>query len=81
MMNTRYRLHVNASSPSSSLSEVWILLSQHITSRDRPLDDIALHVFEGLGPNNSRNLGAIYSEGLERTVSLHEYFQAYVLTS
>lgn len=67
MMNTRYRLHVNASSPSSSLSEVWILLSQHITSRDRPLDDIALHVFEGLGPNNSRNLGAIYSEGLERT--------------
>ncbi|OXB33391.1 calpain-like protease palB/RIM13 [Cryptococcus neoformans] len=65
MMDTRYRLHVNAP-PSSSLSEVWILLSQHITSRDRPLDDIALHVFEDLGPNHSRNLGAIYSEGLER---------------
>ncbi|KIR26024.1 calpain-like protease palB/RIM13 [Cryptococcus deuterogattii LA55] len=66
MMDSRYRLHVNAS-PSSSLPEVWILLSQHITSRDRPLDDIALHVFEDLDPNHARKLGAIQSEGLERT--------------
>lgn len=73
MMDIRYRLHVDAP-PSSSLSEVWILLSQHITSRDRPLDDIALHVFEDLGPNHSRNLEAIYSEGLERIVSLHDTF-------
>lgn len=73
MMDSRYTLHVNASS-SSSLPEVWILLSQHITSRDRPLDDIALHVFEDLEPNHARKLGAVHSEGLERTVSFNSTF-------
>lgn len=26
--------------------EVWLLLSQHVVSKDRPMDDTALHVFE-----------------------------------
>ncbi|KAI9632395.1 calpain-like protease palB/RIM13 [Dioszegia hungarica] len=39
----RYRLSV-ASAPAGT--EVWILLSQHIVSKDRALDDIALHVHE-----------------------------------
>ncbi|WRT65480.1 uncharacterized protein IL334_002423 [Kwoniella shivajii] len=47
LRNPQYRLKV--SSPSSNVHEIWILLSQHITSKDRPLDDIALHVFEEYG--------------------------------
>ena len=26
--------------------EIWLLLSQHLVAKDRPLDDIALHVYE-----------------------------------
>ncbi|ORX36377.1 hypothetical protein BD324DRAFT_651615 [Kockovaella imperatae] len=40
----RYRLSISGTPDGSS--EVWILLSQHVTSNDRPLDDIALRVFE-----------------------------------
>ncbi|OCF58147.1 calpain-like protease palB/RIM13 [Kwoniella mangroviensis CBS 10435] len=42
--NTQYRLKITSNASDSQ--EIWILLSQHITSKDRPLDDIALHVFE-----------------------------------
>ncbi|WVW79913.1 hypothetical protein I302_101883 [Kwoniella bestiolae CBS 10118] len=43
----QYRLQITA--PSSDDQEIWVLLSQHITSKDRPLDDVALHVFEEYG--------------------------------
>nr|ODN98585.1 calpain-like protease palB/RIM13 [Cryptococcus depauperatus CBS 7855] len=45
IINSQYRLRIQVSAL-EHLPEVWILLSQHVTSRDRPLDDIALHVFE-----------------------------------
>jgi hypothetical protein len=38
----RYRLTVDAQND----EDVWILLSQHLVSKDRALDDIALHVVE-----------------------------------
>ncbi len=41
--NPRFRLRID-SAPTDS--EVWILVSQHIANKVRPLDDIALHVFE-----------------------------------
>ena len=43
----RYRLRLSSPLP---VPEVWILLSQHITNKDRSLDDIALHIFEEHGP-------------------------------
>ncbi|WWC87652.1 uncharacterized protein L201_002542 [Kwoniella dendrophila CBS 6074] len=49
--NPQYRLNVSSS---SSNQEIWILLSQHYTSKDRPLDDIALHVFEEHGHGAKR---------------------------
>ncbi|WWD16725.1 hypothetical protein CI109_101156 [Kwoniella shandongensis] len=45
--NPQYRLLVSC--PPEPLPEIWIMLSQHITSSDRPLEDIALHVFEEHG--------------------------------
>ncbi|WVF66841.1 hypothetical protein IAT40_001583 [Kwoniella sp. CBS 6097] len=48
----QYRLNISGTSLEES--EVWILLSQHITSKDRPLDDIALHVFEDFEGGSNR---------------------------
>ncbi|OCF34623.1 calpain-like protease palB/RIM13 [Kwoniella heveanensis BCC8398] len=42
--NPQYRLKLTDAPLDGS--EIWLLLSQHVTSKDRPLDDIALHVFE-----------------------------------
>ncbi|WWC60071.1 uncharacterized protein I303_102634 [Kwoniella dejecticola CBS 10117] len=44
--NPQYHLNI---ANASEHQELWLLLSQHITSKDRPLDDIALHVFEEYG--------------------------------
>lgn len=41
----RYKLDLTCTSFQPG-SEVWILLSQHITNKDRSSDDIALHVHE-----------------------------------
>ena len=43
-------------------TEVWVLLSQHVHSSDRPLDDIALRVFEEHG-----------TTGESRTMVLHPH--------
>ncbi|WWC68846.1 uncharacterized protein I206_102782 [Kwoniella pini CBS 10737] len=51
--NPQYRLSIASTSGDQ---EIWILLSQHITSKDRPLDDIALHVFEEHGHNATKKL-------------------------
>ncbi|ODO06320.1 calpain-like protease palB/RIM13 [Cryptococcus wingfieldii CBS 7118] len=64
--NPQYRLQAQCSS-SSGLPEVWVLLSQHIVNKDRPLDDIALHVFEEFGAGQKRRAGAVHSERLEQT--------------
>ena len=56
----RYRLCVRGNQPQPG--EICILLSQHTTSKDRPLDDIALHVFEeqhaGAGGGSGRGSGS-----------------------
>ncbi|RSH94436.1 cysteine protease [Saitozyma podzolica] len=45
----RYRLEIKRE-PSDDArerdDEVWLLVSQHVVSKDRPMDDTALHVFE-----------------------------------
>ena len=40
-LTPRYRLNISGGSNKRS-DEIWIMLSQHVTSNDRPLDDIAL---------------------------------------
>lgn len=40
------RYCLNVSGGATGEQEVWILLSQHLVSKDRALDDIALHVYE-----------------------------------
>ncbi|EIW69089.1 hypothetical protein TREMEDRAFT_39376 [Tremella mesenterica DSM 1558] len=42
-LNSLY--HLNYTTPPGSL-EIWLLLSQHTVSKDRILDDIALHIFD-----------------------------------
>ncbi|WVQ73824.1 hypothetical protein IAR50_003405 [Cryptococcus sp. DSM 104548] len=64
--NPQYRLQAQCSA-ATRLPEVWVLLSQHIVSRDRPLDDIALHVFEQFGVSQKRRTGAVHSERSEQT--------------
>ncbi|KAK8861370.1 hypothetical protein IAR55_002189 [Kwoniella newhampshirensis] len=54
MSNPQYRLRVTSSI--KPLPEIWILLSQHVTSNDKPLEDIALHVFEEYGASSSITL-------------------------
>jgi calpain-7 len=62
----RYRLTISQATKSLSLDmpEVWILLSQHITNKDRPLDDIALHVFGDHTRSGVTSKGAQRAEGL-----------------
>ncbi|ORY29529.1 hypothetical protein BCR39DRAFT_531983 [Naematelia encephala] len=67
MSNPRYKLSVMTSS-SDHMPEIWILLSQHIVSKDRPMDDIGLHIFEEpesalmLGKNQLGKMGALHPE-------------------
>lgn len=45
----RYRLEIKREPGDDARErddEVWLLLSQHVVSKDRPMDDTALHVFE-----------------------------------
>ncbi|WVQ83588.1 hypothetical protein IAT38_005729 [Cryptococcus sp. DSM 104549] len=65
MTNPQYRLHVTAP-PTGNLPEIWILLSQHITSTDRPLDDIALYVFEEYGTSGRGRMGMVNPERIEK---------------
>jgi calpain-7 len=64
--NPRYRLSATTTEPGS---EIWILLSQHITHKDRKGDAIALHIFEGdtvgsvLAPSRATYSGS-YTDGL-----------------
>ncbi|WVQ94450.1 hypothetical protein IAU59_001529 [Kwoniella sp. CBS 9459] len=48
--NPQHRLRISKAASDAvdegGESEIWILLSQHVSSKDRPLDDIALHVLE-----------------------------------
>ncbi|WVR04018.1 hypothetical protein IAU60_001017 [Kwoniella sp. DSM 27419] len=50
----QFRLRVTC--PQTGPREIWILLSQHVTSKDRLLDDVALHVFEEHGVSTKREL-------------------------
>lgn len=65
----RYRLNVRGDQP----GEVCILLSQHTTSKDRPLDDIALHVFEeqhaGSGSGSSSRSRVLHPHRVDSSVS------------
>lgn len=65
----RYRLRVRGNQP--GVGEVCMLLSQHTTSKDRPLDDIALHVFEEqhAGGGSGLRSRVLHPHRVESTVS------------
>jgi calpain-7 len=52
--NPRFELNITRESPEAD--DIWILLSQHVTSKDRPLDDIALHIFDDQGSLGQRGI-------------------------
>lgn len=62
----RYRLNVRAEQLVPG-AEVWILLSQHITNKDRSLDDITLMVQD---EQNPKGASAMLGEHLGETVSI-----------
>ena len=50
----RYRLTLSQLSPLLPEDrEIFILLSQHLTSKDRPINDISIYVFEEYTPDQS----------------------------
>lgn len=61
----RYRLRVRGDQP----GEICILLSQHTTSKDRPLDDIALHVFEEQQAGGSSRSRVLHPHRVDSSVS------------
>jgi hypothetical protein len=63
----RYRLSLREPVP----EEVSIMLSQHTVNKDRPLDDIALHVFEEHQAGGSGSMTRVlHPQRAESAVSL-----------
>ena len=62
----RYRLCIRGERP----QEICVLLSQHTTSKDRPLDDIALHVFEEQHAGGSSKGRVLHPHRVESSVRL-----------
>ncbi|KAL7419785.1 cysteine protease [Cryptotrichosporon argae] len=53
------RFHLKVQLPgfgSEEEDEVWLLLSQHIVSKDRPLEDVALHVRPRIAAKSSQSI-------------------------